>query len=315
MVSYFVKNLRYRGVIGFFTALLIHKLYIFFKYRIRTDEHYIKKSFYKIFGHDLNLESPETLNENLQCYKLNFKDPLMAICADKYAVREYIKEKIGEEHLIPLVFHTEDFRKIKPENLPGCLVIVKANHTAGTHQIIRDKNKVNWHHIQTDCRWWLHLNYYYMEKEWQYNKIKPRLIVEKLLIDEDGNVPSDYKLHYFGGKFEFLQVDIDRFSNHKRNLYNRHWDLLPFTWSILNENGNPVWDNGRQIEKPSNLEELIALGEKLAAPFPYVRVDFYILNDKIYFGELTFHHGGGFEHFTPGEWDLYYGKKINLKSF
>ena len=195
-------------------------------------------------------------------------------------------------------------------NLP---FIIKANHTAGTHHIVRDKKSSDWKKIQMDCKWWLKSNYYHIEKEWQYGSIKPRIVVEKLLIDTDGKVPSDYKLHYFDGEFEFLQVDLDRFTLHKRNIYDKNWNLLPFTWSILDNNGYPVWDNGQSVERPKDLELMIELGAKLAKPFPYVRVDFYFLDQRIYFGELTFHHGGGLEHFTPDEWDLFYGKKVPLK--
>lgn len=310
---YLQRKLRYKGILGFYFALILQKLYIFYKYRIHSDEFYIKKSFLKVFGIEPNLQDPKVLNEKIQWYKLHFKHPLIVQCADKYAVRSYVTETIGKEYLIPLLFHTQNPSDIIPENLPDFPFIIKANHTAGTHHIVRDKKAVNWKKIQTDCKWWLKLNYYYMEKEWQYGLIKPRIVVEELLIDTNGQVPSDFKLHFFDGKFEFLQVDLDRFTLHKRNIYDKDWNLLPFTWSILDNHGNPVWDNGRLVERPKNLELMIELGAKLAKPFPYVRVDFYLLGDKIYFGELTFHHGGGLEHFTPNEWDVFYGKKVPLK--
>ena len=309
------KRIRYKGILFFYLALTLQKIYIFFKYRMHSDEYYINKSYQKIFGRKPNLQSPETLNEKIQWLKLHFKHPLMVQCADKYAVRSYVAETIGEEYLIPLLFHTDNPIEISSENLPNVPFIIKANHTAGTHHIVRDKKAVDWKKVQTDCKWWLNLNYYYMEKEWQYGQIKPRIVVEKLLIDTNGQVPSDYKLHFFDGKFEFLQVDLDRFILHKRNIYDQDWNLLPFTWSILDENNDPIWGNGRHLERPKNLEFMIALGVKLAKPFPYVRVDFYILDEHIYFGELTFHHGGGLEHFTPGEWDLFYGKKVPLRNY
>jgi hypothetical protein len=314
-MSKFIKKMRYHSNFGFWLALMVHKVYIFINYRVKKDEYYIQKSFQKIFGYTMDFENPNTLNEKIQWYKLNFKHPLIVQSADKYEVREYIAKTIGEEYLIPLLFHTQDFKEIISENLPEVPFIIKANHTAGTHHIVRDKALVDWRKIQIDCHWWLHLNYYYMEKEWQYNTIKPRIVVEKLLVDDKGQVPSDYKMHYFDGKFEFLQVDLDRFTVHKRNIYDHDWNLLPFTWSILDKKGEPVWDNGRDVERPKNLELMIALGEKLAKPFPYVRVDFYILNEAIYFGELTFHHGGGLEHFTPNKWDAYFGQKVSLKKY
>jgi len=314
-VNNFIKSLKYHSSLGFVLALIAHKVYVLFKYRLREDRYYIAKNYKNVFKKELNLEAPKTINEKIQWYKLNFKHPLIVQCSDKYAVRDYVSKTIGAEYLVPLCFHTKDYKQITPENMPDFPFIIKANHTAGTNHIVKNKSKVNWKTIQTDCRWWLHLNYSYMEKEWQYGEIEPRIVVEKLLMNEKGQVPSDYKLHCVNGKFEFLQVDLDRFSNHKRNMYDKDWNLLPFTWSILDSNKNPIWDNGGAVKRPENLELLIELGEKLAKPFPYVRVDFYNLNNKIYFGELTFHHGGGYEHFTPNKWDEYYGEKIPLKDY
>src|SRR5690554_1401998 len=306
----YIKSLKYHASLGFALTLFAHKVYVYFKYRLREDRFYISENYKKIFGKDVDLEAPKTLNEKIQWYKLNFKHPLVVTCSDKYAVRDYVAETIGEEYLVPLCFHTRDYKQVIPENMPDFPFIIKANHTAGTNHIVKDKNKVNWQTVQTDCRWWLNLNYSYFEKEWQYNKIKPRIVVEKLLMDETGQVPSDYKLFYMNGKFEFLQLDIGRFTNHKRNMYDKDWNLLPFTYSTLGPDNKPLVENGGPVERPDNFEQLIKLGEKLAAPFPFVRVDFYILNDKIYFGELTFHTGGGYSHLTPSKWDKYYGEKI-----
>lgn len=307
-----LKELKYRSNFGFGLANLFHKTYIFIFYRILSNAFYIRRKFYKVFGKYPDLIKPQTLNEKIQWYKLNYRHPLVQQCADKFTVRKYVADRIGEEHLIPLIYHTTNPKEIKSGKLPDYPFIIKANHTAGTNHIVFDKNSVDWKRIRVDCRWWLNLNYYHRDKEWQYKDIKPRVVVEKLLLDENGNVPSDFKLHFIDGNFEFLQVDLDRFSKHKRNLYDKEWNLMPFTWSALDEEKNPLWSNGRDIKKPKNLEKLIALGGRLAEPFPYVRVDFYILNTKIYFGELTFHHGGGYEHFTPNKWDLHFGKKVPL---
>jgi len=309
------KKLRYKPYGGFMVALFLHKIYIFYKFRIWSDEYYISKDFKQDFGYELNLQNPQTLNEKINWYKLNYKNPLISICADKYAVPEYVANCIGSKYLISLVFHTDNYKRILPENLPDYPFIIKANHTAGTHHIVRDKSKADWKRIQTDCRWWLHSNYFHIQKEWQYEKIKPKIIVEKLLTDENGQIPSDYKLHYFEGKFGFLQVDLNRFTQHKRNLYDKDWNLLPFTWSLLDSNGLPYKDNGRQVPRPINLASMIDLGTKLAKSFPYVRVDFYIINEEIFFGELTLHHGGGLEHFTPSEWDFHFGRKVPLRMF
>jgi hypothetical protein len=311
-ITKILKNLKYKSSEGFLFALLLHKVYILFKYRLLSDQFYIKKKFKKTFNYNLNLSEPRTLSEKTQWYKLNYKNPLLVQCADKYAVREYVAKNIGEQYLIPLVFHTLDYKKIKPENLPDFPCIIKANHNSGTHCIIMDKSKVDWEKVRVDCRWLLQLNYYPMQKEWQYKNIKPRILVEKLLVDENGQTAFDYKLFCMDGKVEFIQIDIDRFGDHKRNIYDRDWNLLPFTIGRLDEEGKPLLENGGHVKRPENLEMLIGLAEKLAKPFPLVRVDFYILDNQFYFGELTFHSGGGYEHYTPSEWDLYFGNKVPL---
>lgn len=309
-----IKNFRYKRSAGFLFALTLHKAYIFFKYRLFSDQFYIKKEFNKTFNYNLNLSEPKTLNEKLQWYKLNFKHPLIVQCADKYAVRSYVSKTIGDDYLIPLLFHTDNPKEIIPENLPDSPFIIKANHTAGTNHIIRDKKNADWKRIQIDCKWWLKTDYSFSQKEWQYSEMKPRIVIEKLLSDEKGNIPSDYKLHFFNGNFEFLQIDIGRFSSHKRLYFDKNWNLLPFTWR-KDKFGYAEWDKKVKIEKPKHLELMIQAGAKLAQPFPYVRTDFYYNNDQIYFGELTFHHGGGYEHFTPNEWDLHFGKKLPLNEF
>ncbi|MGA9211152.1 ATP-grasp fold amidoligase family protein [Kaistella sp.] len=314
-INKIIKKIRHSSSIGFFAALIMHRLYIFTKYRLRSDRYYIKKNFKNIVGRDLNLRVPKTMTEKIQWYKINYKNPLIIQCADKYAVREYVANTIGEQYLVPLVFHTQDYREVKSENLPDYPIVIKANHTSGTTHFVKDKSTVNWKSVQNDCRWWLHLNYYHLDKEWQYENIKPRIVVEKMLTDADGSIPSDYKLHCFNGKFEFLQVDLGRFGTHRRNLYDNDWNLLPFTFSMLDRDKRPKTPNGKIVERPKNLALLIDLAEKLAKPFPYVRVDFYVINEEIFFGELTFHHGGGYEQFTPSELDLHFGEKIPLINY
>lgn len=306
-----LEKLRYRGEIGFQISLFLKRCKDLFSYRIFSDAYYLKKQFRKTMGMELNLINPRTLNEKIQWFKIHERTSLQTICADKLAVRNYIKEKIGEQYLIKLIYQTKDYKEVRPDNFPDQPFIIKTNHGAGTNHIVKDKNKVDWDIIKKDCRYWLKQNYYFTEKEWQYKNIVPEILVEELLIDDNGEVPLDYKLHYFNGKFEFLVVDIDRFIDHKRNLYDADWNLLPFTWSI-HKDGKPVWDNGREIPKPKVLEDLIALGGVLAKPFNYVRIDFYVLKDTIYFGELTFHHGGGFEMIEPVYWDQFYGDMLQL---
>lgn len=277
------------------------------------DSIFIKRQFKIIHGKKLNLKSPESLSEKIQWLKLYDRDPILTQCADKFEVRKFVKEKAGEDILIPLVSYTDSPESILPASLPDFPVILKTNHNSGGNEIILDKNLVDYKKLHEKFRKLLKENFYHTTKEWQYKNISPRLIIiEKLLIDKDKNLPLDFKLHCMNGKVEFIQVDIDRFTNHKRNFYNINWELLPFSW-CPHVNGAPIWINSdRKIERPEGLEKMIKIAEKLSGSFSYSRIDLYEFSGKVFFGEITFHHGSGNEIFTPADFDNYYGKKIVL---
>ncbi len=287
-------------------------IYDYYRFNILSEEKYIKNRFKRIFGQELNLDNPTTLNEKIQWLKLNDRTDLHTTCSDKYAVRNYVKEKIGEEFLIPLLFHTLDYNELTPENLPEPPFIIKTTHDSGGYEIVKDKTRVDWEKVRKKFKKLLKRDYYRISKEWQYKNITPRIVVEKLLTDDDGQIPIDYKFHCFHGNVELISVDLDRGIDHKRNIYSKEWELLPFTWSIQ-VNNKVLWDNGRDISAPENLDQILPVIEKLSSDFEYVRIDFYQINGKYYFGEITFHHGGGFELISPRKWDAELGKKLNLK--
>lgn len=276
-----------------------------------SDRTYILKRFKRVMGYNLDLNNPMTLNEKIQWLKLNHNTPLHTQCADKYAVRDYVKKKIGKNYLVPLYYTTENANEIQEEKLPLAPFIIKTNHDSSGGIIVKDKSNIDWIKIQNSLKKRLKKNYYYYSKEQQYKDIRPRIIVEKLLIDKEGNIPNDYKIHCFNGEPKIIQVDSDRFSNHKRNLYDENWKELPFTWSIWVD-GKPLWDNGPRMEKPKSLDKLLELAKILSADFYYSRIDFYVVDDFIYFGEITFHHGGGTEIIYPAKWDTYYGENLTI---
>lgn len=266
--------------------------------------------FKKTFSYKLDLKNPKTLNEKLQWKKIYDRKDIYTLCSDKYKVRDYIDERIGAQYLIPLILATDNPKKIKYEELPDSF-IMKYNHNSGHNIIVRKKGYAQIEKIRLEGRRWLKRNYYQTSKEWQYKNIKPLIIVEKLLVDENGNVPLDYKFHCFHEKVEAIQVDIDRFENHKRNFYDTNWKLLPFIWCTF-KNAKPLWGNGRDIDRPILLKEMIDVAEKLSKGFDYVRVDLYSFENKVYFGEMTFTHGGGYEMFYPAEYDKIFGEKLKL---
>ncbi len=257
-----------------------------------------------MLGYLLNLKNPQTFNEKIQWLKLNDRTPLHTICADKFAVRKHIAQIVGEEYLIPLVLQTKNVSDIKPEALPDYPVIIKTNHDSSGGTFVGDKSILDWDAIRTGLRERLGVKYSaFGNGEWQYKNIPPCIIVEKLLLDSDGNIPFDYKMHFFNQKLVFTQVDLDRQENHTRNLYDPQWNLMPCTW---------LYKNGRQLPKPLNYDKMKDIAEILAKDFIYVRVDFYTLKDKIYIGELTFHPESGNGKFHPQEWDLKLGDQLKL---
>lgn len=263
----------------------------------------LKRRFERTLHYKLNLEDPKTFNEKIQWLKLHDRTPLHVTCSDKYAVREHIMNKIGSKYLVPLIFKTNNVEDLIPENFPDYPVIIKTNHDSGGGTMIYNKHEANWNDIQRIFRKRLAFNYDYGKGEWQYSEITPCIIVEKLLLDEQGNIPSDYKMHFFNGKLAFTHVDMDRSTDHRRNLYDPEWNFIPCTL---------LYKNGRPIDKPEVYEEMKKVASILAKDFIYVRVDLYVLGSKIYFGELTFHHGSGNELFTPMEWDNILGAQLQL---
>jgi len=284
------------------------KVHLYFTNTRFSDETFLKKKFKKTQGYDLDLENPKTLNEKLQWLKIHDRQDYHIKFADKYAVREYIKDTFGKQYLIPLVFNTTDYRELKPENLPDYPVVIKTNHGFGNSIIIRDKNKIDWRKLRMDYRRWLQNNYYYYEREWQYKSINPRIIVEKMLLDKDSKIPNDYKLNFIEGELEFIYVSVDREGVNKRNIYDSVWRPLYFTWARKGKDLSKL--RGEEIQPPPTLELMIELGKIVAKLFKYTRVDFYDVDGKLFFGEITQCHGGGFDQFNPCEYDLLYGEKI-----
>lgn len=274
---------------------------------------YLKQVYSKNFNKKLNLNDPQRFTEKIQWKKLYDHNPLYTKCADKYLVREYVKEKIGEKYLIPLLYQTDKPEEIPFDKLP-LPYIIKANHGCGWNIIIRDRKDIHKKEIISKCRNWLKSNIYFIGREWQYKDIKPRVLIEKLILDERGLIPEDYKFQCFGGKVEFIQVDTDRFDNHKKSFYDSNWKFLPFVW-CTQKNNKPTFEADNKINKPKNLKKMVKIAEKLSKDFDFVRVDLYFIDNKIYFGELTFTPSSGLDIFFPEKYNLIYGKKLNHKGY
>ncbi|TVL63143.1 ATP-grasp fold amidoligase family protein, partial [Brachyspira hyodysenteriae] len=272
---------------------------------IRFKEKIIKEQFKNALGYELNLENPKTFNEKLQWLKLYYHDPLMTICSDKYTVREYIKETIGEEYLIPLIGVWDRVEDIDFDSLPNQFVL-KVNWGSGQNIIVKDKSTLNIEETKKKLEYWMKptSNHYYYSYEWCYKNIKPKIICEKYIEQIDGNL-YDYKIFCFHGEPKYIQVDIDRYTNHTRVIFDNHWNKT-------NKSYSDAKMHSKELAKPYNFEELLYISRKISDNFICARTDFYIIENKIFVGELTFYHQNGICHFSNIEFDIEYGNNIKL---
>lgn len=308
-----LKNLKYCGSIGFYFYYIIFRIYKYLRFDRLGDVSYISERFLKTHGYPLDLQNPQTLNEKLQWLKLNDRRDLYTLHADKFGVRSYIENTFGKEYLVPLVFVTDQIDEINADNLPDFPVIVKATHDSGSFKIIREKKNIDWQKLRVDCKWWMSHNYYFADREWQYQSIKPQIIVEKLLATKEGFIPNDYKVNCFNGKVEFIYVSVDREGENKRNIYDSDWKPILFTWGAKYKDHSSM--RGKEIEPPSTLKKMIEISEIVAKNYAYVRVDFYDVDGHLYVGEITHCHGGGFDVIRPIEWDLKLGQRLDLSEY
>ncbi|MBO6155240.1 MAG: glycosyl transferase [Lachnospiraceae bacterium] len=246
-------------------------------------------------GRPLNLENPTTFNEKIQWLKLYDRNPLHTTLVDKYAVKTWVAKCIGDEHIIPTLGVWEKFDDIDFDELPDKFVL-KCTHDTGSIMFCTGKKRFDYVAAQEKLTKCLGRNYFWVSREWPYRDVPPRIIAEPYMVDESGDELKDYKIQVFGEEPKFIQVDFGRFSKHERNLYTLDWEYIPA--SILYPTAPE-----HIIDKPDCLEEMIYLAKKLSKGMIYDRVDFYIINSKVYFGEITFHHGSGHEIIKPLEFE------------
>lgn len=256
---------------------------------------YFKSSLY----YNLNLCNPKTFNEKLQWLKLYDRKSEYTIMVDKYKVRDYIAKKIGKEYLIPLLGVWDNPDEIYFDSLPNQFVL-KCNHNSGGVFICKNKDEFNFIKFKKVIRKELKRNYYFPYREWPYKNVPRKIICEQYL----GDNPHDYKFFCFNGKVKYILVCSDRFNGLKETFFDKDWNIAPFK--------RPSIDIDDSIKKPNNLEEMIELSEILSKDLPFIRVDFYEVDNKIYFGELTFYPASGFSPFEPNEWDYKLGDLIEL---
>ena len=274
------------------------------------DENYIKLIFRGIFGKELNLDSPQTFNEKLQWLKLHNRKPEYTMMVDKYAVRKYIAHTIGEEYLIPLLGVWDNPNDIDFDALPNQFVL-KCNHNSGLGMCIcKDKSKLNIEKVKAELRKGLKQDYYLTNREWPYKNVDRKIIAEKFMEDDNDNADLgliDYKFFCFNGtpKFAYVAQGAAKAYKSKINMMDLEWKLMPFQ-----RTDHPQFE--KVPDKPVNFQKMVELSKILAKDIPFVRVDFYEINSKLFFGELTFFPGSGYIPFEPEEWDYKLGEWIRL---
>lgn len=255
-------------------------------------------------GRKLVLNKPRFYDDKMQWIKLNYKDPLIVQCNDKVKVRDYIRDK-GYGYLLNDVINVYNcVEDIDIDSLPESFVL-KANHGSSWNIICHDKSKMNWRNELSKMDLWINSNYCNFNYEWGYKDIEPKIICEKYLGDESGNPPKDYKFFCFDGIPRVVAVDIDRFKEHKRNIYDMNWNFIDCRINFMN-------DKNRVIEKPKKFEEMKEIASKLSEDFPHVRVDLYEVKGKLYFSELTFYNGSGMSRLLPESFELQMGQWITI---
>lgn len=254
----------------------------------------------------LNLTMPQRYTEKIQWYKLYYRNELMPICVDKYRVREYIEKKGLSDILVKLYGVYDKAEDISFDTLPEKFVL-KTSNGSGTNIICRNKGELSQSEIVKKVNNFLRQSSASAGREWAYAKGTPKIIIEELLEDPssvDGSI-SDYKHLCFNGKPEYIVLDIDRFTDHKRNIYDVDWHDLHVASDC------PCIEN-RKFDKPLNYDKMIEIAKILSEDFPAVRVDLYNINGRIYFGELTFFPWSGYVQYTPDSFDFEMGRKFVL---
>lgn len=274
---------------------------------IQSSEFYLKVYYRLRTGRKLNLDHPRSFQEKTQWLKLHNTDPLFSKLVDKYEVRKFVAERIGEEHLIPLYGVYDSFDQIDFNNLPNQFVL-KSTHDSGSVVICRDKGSFNVGRARRKLHNSLKRNYFYDGREYPYKNVKPRIVAEKYMEDANGGQLPDYKFFTFNGKPEMLFVAEGRFSREgaKFTFFDLNWNELPLHAKGHTGDGKPT-----ELTAPDCFDEMKEIVKKLCLDIPFVRIDLYTVNNKIYFGEYTtFHHDGGVVDYEPAEWNDKLGNMI-----
>ena len=261
----------------------------------------IRLQFFMSHGYLPAIRNPKTFSEYINHRKVFDRSPLLVLTSDKFAVRDYVRERCGEEVLIPLLQIVDRVEDINLDQLPSRFVL-KPTQARGLVEIIKDKSLIKKDELLVRLSSWIKLNYYKGGREWQYKNIPPRIVAEQALLDANNQPPPDYKLYVFRGRVEMIHVDVERFLNTRRSFFDREWRRLNVSYSYPSAGDQPI---------PSRLDEMIALAETLGKEFLFTRIDLYQHGSRVYFGEITHTPTGGLGPFNPREFDRALGETLS----
>lgn len=298
------KRLFKEGPRSFICAIYDNLRYLDI-FKALSDKQFIKITYWIHFGKRLNLENPQTFNEKLQWLKIHNRKPIYNIMVDKCAVKQYVANVIGDEYITKNYGSWNSFNEIDFSKLPDRFVL-KCNHDSGSVCFCREKKSFDLNRAQYILSRGLRKNLYYWGREWPYKDVKPCVFAECFLEDTADGDLKDYKLFCFNGKVKCFKIDFGRFTDHHANYYDCQGKLLPISELVCPSKKNHI------LRIPSSLSTMIELAEKLSADQPFLRVDFYNVEDRIYFGELTFYPASGLSPFTDMKADYLLGSWIDL---
>ena len=273
---------------------------------IKNDETYLRWYYYFGMGKFPDLKNPKSFNEKLQWLKMHDHNPAYTQMVDKLGVKDYISKKIGQEYVVPLIGAWDKFEDIDFDKLPDKFVL-KCTHDSGGLVICKDKSKLNIAEARKKIYHCLKKDYFIGTREWPYKDVKKKIIAEQLLTEPGQPAPRDYKILCFNGKPKLIELHQNRFTDRQtQDFYDTSWKRT----SISQGGWNGV--SKSEAPKPENLDQMLTLSETLAEGTACMRVDWYDINGKLYFGEITFYDGSGIDAFDDYNDDLKMGSWIDL---
>ena len=270
-----------------------------------SDKTYLELLYRRVFDKKLDLEHPKSFNEKLQWLKLFNQDPLYTTLVDKYAVKDYVADRVkdGSLNIIPTLGVWNRFDDIDFDKLPEKFVL-KTTHDSGSVCICSNRKSFDFKRAKRILTKSLNHNYFFNDREWPYKDVPRRIIGEQYMVDESGTELKDYKFFCFNGMPKFMFIATDRPVDTRFDYFDIDFNHLPFTQGFPNSD--------KEIKKPKGWATMIEIAKKLSENIPHVRIDLYDINGKIYFGEYTFFHNSGFVPFDPEEWDSTIGDYLDL---